>query len=381
MWPDVALGSLLFRTRDSVTIQPDCAYMQVTVRLHHKGVVARGRQLGSEIKSHRQFKVRGGQLLLSRIDARNGAMGLVPPAIDGAIVTSDFWSYEIDRRQVEPSFLDYYLGTAEFVDRCRHASEGSTNRVRLREDKFLALTVPLPKRDEQEQVVRRLRAIEVMVKEMQSLADEIDLQAEALCRAVLNEGAAVPTAMGEVLRLRRPDILVQPSEVYDFAGVYSFGRGIFRGPRKLGSEFSYKRLTRITAGNFVYPKLMAWEGAVGVVPFACDGLYVSPEFPVFELDQTRVLPDTLDVYFRTPSVWPLLGEASKGTNLRRRRLHPREFLRIQMLLPGLPAQERLHKIRRAMAQARELRMRAQQEMAAVAPSAVHSVFSAARAAN
>ena len=31
-------------------------------------------------------------------------------------------------------------------------------------------------------------------------------------------------------------------------------------------------LTRLRAGDFVYPKLMAWEGAFGVVPPECEGI-------------------------------------------------------------------------------------------------------------
>jgi len=44
----------------------------------------------------RQWRVRTGQVLLSRIDARNGAIGLVPFELDDAIVTNDFWAFERD---------------------------------------------------------------------------------------------------------------------------------------------------------------------------------------------------------------------------------------------------------------------------------------------
>ena len=99
-------------------------------------------------------------------------------------------------------------------------------------------------------------------------------------------------------------------------------------------EFAYPRLTRLRAGNFVYPKLMAWEGALGVVPVECEGLVVSTEFPVFEVNEDRVLTEVLDVYFRTPAVWPKLSGASTGTNVRRRRLNPADFLNYEMPLPS-----------------------------------------------
>ena len=97
-------------------------------------------------------------------------------------------------------------------------------------------------------------------------------------------------ALGDVLRWRAPDTEVAVSESYDFAGAYSHGGGIFRKHRVSGSSFAYDRLTRLRKDEFVYPKLMAWEGALGLVPLNCDGCFVSPEFQVFQIDSTRLRP-------------------------------------------------------------------------------------------
>jgi len=144
--------------------------------------------------------------------------------------------------------------------------------------------------------------------------------------------------LGDVLELRRPDVPVDGSARYQFAGVKSFGAGVFRSVAKDGSSFAYKTLSRLHTGDFVYPKLMAWEGALGVVPENCDGLYVSPEFCVFTVDRRRVDPRWLDLYFQQPGIWPLLVGGSAGTNVRRRRLHPRNFLRLEFPLPSMDVQ-------------------------------------------
>jgi len=81
------------------------------------------------------------------------------------------------------------------------------------------------------------------------------------------------------------------------------------------------------------------------VPTECDGLVISPEFPVFKVNQDHVLPETLDVYFRTPSVWPLLSNLSTGTNVRRRRLHPSNFLTFELPLPSMATQQRLRAVK------------------------------------
>jgi type I restriction enzyme S subunit len=55
------------------------------------------------------------------------------------------------------------------------ASEGTTNRVRLKEDQFLAMTMPLPPLEEQRRIVERLQTLSLKVGCAQQLADECDL--------------------------------------------------------------------------------------------------------------------------------------------------------------------------------------------------------------
>jgi len=147
--------------------------------------------------------------------------------------------------------------------------------------------------------------------------------------------------LGKALLLRKPDVVVDRSAQYEFAGVRSFGKGVFRAGVKSGSSFSYRMLTRVREGEFVYPKLMAWEGGLGVVKPDCNGLVVSPEFCVFEIDQSKVLPRWLDLYFKQPSVWPALAGGSAGTNMRRRRIYPADFLRFKIPIPSLDVQREI----------------------------------------
>jgi type I restriction enzyme S subunit len=180
--------------------------------------------------------------------------------------------------------------------------------------------------------------------------------------------------MHELVRLRTPDVIVRREETYQFAGVYCFGRGIFRGQKKSGMEFAYARLTRLHVGDFVYPKLMAWEGALGVVPPECDGCVVSPEFPVFEVVEELVLPEVLDTYFRTPEVWPEIAGASTGTNVRRRRLNPKDFLNYRIPLPSRTTQERLRKVQAEVRTLRCLQSQSAVEIEALSPSILDRAF-------
>jgi type I restriction enzyme, S subunit len=139
-------------------------------------------------------------------------------------------------------------------------------------------------------------------------------------------------------------------------------------------DFAYQKLGCLQTGNLVYPKLMAWEGALGIVPPECDGCFVSPEFPIFEVDESRELPETLDVYVRTPAIWPQLAGASTGTNVRRRRLNPAEFLAHQMPLPPMPVQKKLREVRSGTTALRQLRAESQAELDALLPAILDRAF-------
>ena len=132
------LREILKLDRASVTINPFDTYKQICVRLHHKGVIIRGEKMGQEIRS-KQYLAKENHFIISRIDARNGAMGLVPHELDGAIVTNDFLLYKIDETKVLSKYFDYLTSTKNFVSKCAQSSMGTTNRVRLKPERFLEI--------------------------------------------------------------------------------------------------------------------------------------------------------------------------------------------------------------------------------------------------
>lgn len=180
-------------------------------------------------------------------------------------------------------------------------------------------------------------------------------------------------SMGALLTLRKPDVESRLDETYRFAGVKSFGGGVFPSAVKSGSDFSYRHLIRVRRDEFVYPKLMAWEGALGVVPAECDGMVVSPEFCVFVVNQDEVRPAFLDIYFRQPHIWPRLSGASAGTNIRRRRIYPENFLKFVIRLPSLGEQDHLVELDRSAREARAAHTALLMEIDALVPAVLREV--------
>lgn len=182
-WPMVPLGEVLRKCDDWVSILPDRAYREVTVRLWGKGVTLRREVLGAEIKADRRCIVRPNQFILSRIDARNGAFGLVPPELDQAVVSNDFPAFDPNTERLFIPYLGWISRTQAFIDLCTAASEGTTNRVRLKEDRFLTTAIPLPPLAEQRRIVARIEELAAKIAEAQCVRHEAASAIAALAGA------------------------------------------------------------------------------------------------------------------------------------------------------------------------------------------------------
>ena len=371
-WPTVSLGRVLTHRKEFIKIDDTLEYVRPRVQLHAQGIVLRDRVTGAAIKTKVQQVCRAGEFLVAEIDAKVGGFGIVPGDLDGAIVSSHYFLYTVDPGKLDNRLLGYYARTPAFRDQV--AAQGTTNYAAIRPQQVLGYTIPLPPLAEQRQIVAVIEGLAAKIEEARGLQIQVAEGWENLCRGLLLSSEGKLTPMREIVDQREPDVTVARHEAYDFAGVYCFGGGVFKGQRKSGMKIGYSRLTRLRAGDFVYPKLMAWEGALSVVPVACDGLVVSPEFPVFEIRQNLVLPEVLDVYFRTPSVWPLLGAISTGTNVRRRRLHPDRFLAFEMPLPPRERQYQLRGLKTKVDLMKALQAQAAAELDALLPAVLDRAF-------
>lgn len=170
--------------------------------MNGKGVVERRQVQGVEIASGRRFLAKAGQFIISRIDARNGASGFIPKSLEGAIVTNDFPLFDVAEDRLDPAFLGWMSKTSSFVELCKRASEGTTNRVRLSEDRFKALEIPLPPLHEQRRIVARIEELAAKVEEALSLRavsqDELSALQLSRSRAVFAPFASLAVPLEDV---------------------------------------------------------------------------------------------------------------------------------------------------------------------------------------
>ena len=375
-WPRIRLGDVLNHTPRPVTVEPNRIYREIGIRSHGRGIFHKIPVTGAEIGSKRVFRIEPGDFVLNIVFAWEGAVAVASASETGMIGSHRFPTFRPEPASLDPKYLLYLFRTAAGADLLGRVSPGGAGRNRtLNRSAFLGQEVPLPPLWAQQRIVSRIEELIAEIRKALILQKQTQDEARELCRAILaTDAKAMPTPMRELVRFRSPDVAVRAEETYQFAGVYSFGRGMFRAQAKSGMAITYRRLTRLQRGNFVYPKLMAWEGAFGVVPAEFASYVVSTEFPVFEILEDRVYPEVLEIHFQTPSVWPRISRASTGTNVRRRRMNPKDFLNYRLPLPSGTVQQRLRLVKARVDRLSDLQQQAIAELDALIPVILDRAF-------
>lgn len=177
-YPLVSIKKILKRNKIQINIQDDFNYKRVTIKINNGGIFLRDIEIGKNIGTKKQFIINKGQFLLSKIDARNGAFGVVPEEVDNGIITGNFWTYDVDYSMVNPHYLSLITNTSQFINFCKRSSAGTTNRHYLQENLFLNEKIPLPSIEEQEELIQdyqnKIQLAEKLGKEANNLEQDIE---------------------------------------------------------------------------------------------------------------------------------------------------------------------------------------------------------------
>jgi type I restriction enzyme S subunit len=370
----IALGELLCRSDEATVLDPEAEYHEVTIKLWGKGVISRGKVRGGEVGTTRRF-VRANQLILSKIDARNGAIGLVPPELDGAIVSNDFPSFAVDTDRVDPAFLGWLVRSTQFVELCKASSEGTTNRVRIKEDRFLGQQIALPLLAEQQAIVARLDTLEDKARQVMEHLDAIDQTAAALALSLhykLARGRVVK--LSDVIELHEESVEVHPEGQYPQVGVRGFGGGLFAKAAVAGTETTYKAFNRLYPDAIVLSQVKGWEGALAACPSSLAGMFVSPEYRTFRCRPNMASPFYLGALMGTPWFWSLLQGATRGVGARRERTRPEQLLNIELPMPEYSDQLLAVEILSRQSELKRRHAAIREANAALVPATLERVF-------
>lgn len=169
----IELRSILKPKIEKIKIKDDIKYKRITVRLYGKGVELRDEVFGKDIKTKSLFVANEGDFIISKIDARSGAFGIIPKELDGGIVTSDFPLFSINKEKYDPEFLKLIVNTKEFAEICKAASPGTSNRRRIKTNIFLQKKIPVLKKEQESQLSELMNEQKAMMDNLSLLKKKI----------------------------------------------------------------------------------------------------------------------------------------------------------------------------------------------------------------
>lgn len=156
----VRVGDVLALQRREVTIDPIRDYRLIGIYSFGKGIFHRDPKVGSELGNYRFFAVRPGDLVLSNIQAWEGAIAHATKVDAGIVGTHRFLTYVPIEGRIDTNWARWFLLSDPGMALISRAAPGSTMRNRtLSIDRFEALEIPLPHIDEQLAAVAYLESI------------------------------------------------------------------------------------------------------------------------------------------------------------------------------------------------------------------------------
>jgi type I restriction enzyme S subunit len=199
-WPTVRLGEVLTHHTEYIEAPEPREYRKLSVKLYGKGVVLDAPADGTMLKMKRHQLAKAGQVILSEIWGKKGAIGFVPPEGDGALCTSHFFLFDIREDKLDRRWLKAVFDANFLQEQLDAEAKGTTGYAAVRPKIFLACQIPLPPLAEQRRVVARIEELAAQIHEARTLRHQAAEEAEALVfSTILSELGSVSEACDKKL--------------------------------------------------------------------------------------------------------------------------------------------------------------------------------------
>ena len=144
----------------------------------------------------------------------------------------------------------------------------------------------------------------------------------------------------DVLTPWKDMVQVEDPRSVPLISVKLYGQGAVR--REISDGKAPKPFTgnRGRAGQFVFSRIWARRGAMALLPSSLDGVVVTNEFPLFDINQNRLEPKYLLYLVQTRAFLDELERVSAGAS-GQNRVKEAAFLNIAVQLPPLDEQRRI----------------------------------------
>jgi type I restriction enzyme S subunit len=331
-WPKVRLDELLQPISRPEAVDPTATYSVLGAHWYAKGLYTKDVLPGSAIQSKYMYRVKLGDFVYNRLFGWKGSFAIATDENDGCYVSNEFPCFETKRDLLNGMYLWGYFSLSAVWEEVVGLSTGGTptSRNRLKEERLLAMEIPLPPLAEQQRLVARIETLTAQIHEAQTLRQQAAEEAEALLASArrLSFGdtptlSSVPLGhfVAEIENGRSPQCESRPAATNEWGvlkvGAVSFGTFNDRQNKAvpLGLEFNSRHEVR--PGDFLMSRANTAElvGACAIVGQTRPRLLLSDKTFRFHFrGDPEILPRWLDHAMKSPPLRNQIERQASGTS-------------------------------------------------------------------
>ncbi|MFD2174777.1 hypothetical protein [Rhodobacter lacus] len=332
-WEDLhvhELGWALTRRSEAAldSLRPNSEVTLLTIRFDGS-IERRDPTKISEVKG-KLFRVFPGDVVFSKIDVRNGAIGIAPDDIPNMCATSEFPVYTVDLGKAEPDYIKLLFRTDAFMRLLNSMISGASGRKRIQPTQLQDAKVPLPGLPTQNAIAdvwrdgvaalnSHLNCVKRLAVKLNDQLEKRTVGFEQSCRSRFFVAGYEATQQWDMKAGRaahflssNPDFVrlgdyteectatvrpwEQPEKEWPVYGVNNKD-GVFLNGYQQGADFNapYKRIEK---DWFFHNPTRANVGSLGIVPDVPEDAITSPEYQVWRLT-SGFLPEFMALLLRT----------------------------------------------------------------------------------
>jgi type I restriction enzyme S subunit len=149
------------------------------ITLHFDGEIEPRQQRGTKPIKGRLWWADPGNVVYSKIDVRNGAIGIVPEDLGRVCVTSEYPVYAVDPGVTDAGYIKLLFRTATFRRKINAMISGASGRKRVQPSDLEAVDVPLPPLSVQRAIVSAWEQAQAEVADTRRRIAELEDKIEA----------------------------------------------------------------------------------------------------------------------------------------------------------------------------------------------------------
>ena len=128
-WHTVKLREVVTPAARAETPATGTTYRQIGVKLWGEGAYERESIDGSQTRYAQLFRTEAGDIIVNKIWARNGSVGVVPDSLAGCFGSSEFPMFTPKRELLDPRWIHWLTKTPGFWRNATRSREAQAERI------------------------------------------------------------------------------------------------------------------------------------------------------------------------------------------------------------------------------------------------------------